>query len=272
MFLEPGAGRYDSPVASGAACGLGAIDVLSANELSGLTERDCYWRVKPWLDVLFALFLFVLAAPFICVAALLVKLTSRGPAFYSQVRLGLGGRPFAIRKLRTMYHNCERLSGPCWSTANDCRITPVGRFLRRSHIDELPQLWNVLCGEMSLVGPRPERPELIPTLARSIPGYRHRLEVRPGVTGLAQIQLPPDTDLDSVRRKLTLDLYYVRNLSLRLDLGILLWMPCYLLGISFTFAGRLLRLPGLFDIEYAHSETCALPEAAAPQQAALAVQ
>ena len=141
-----------------------------------------------------------MAAPFIFVAALLVKLTSRGPAFYSQVRLGLDGRPFYIRKLRTMYHNCERLSGPCWSTANDCRITPVGRFLRRSHIDELPQLWNVLCGEMSLVGPRPERPELIPTLARSIPGYRHRLEVRPGVTGLAQIQLPPDTDLDSVRR------------------------------------------------------------------------
>src|SRR6266404_2021348 len=185
MFFEPGAGRHDSPVASGAACRLGAIDVLSSNELSGLAERDWYWRVKPWLDVLFALFLLVLAAPFILVAALLVKLTSRGPAFYSQVRLGLGGKPFSIRKLRTMYHNCERLSGPCWSSANDSRITPVGRFLRRSHIDELPQLWNVLCGEMSLVGPRPERPELIPTLARSIPGYRHRLEVRPGVTGLA---------------------------------------------------------------------------------------
>jgi lipopolysaccharide/colanic/teichoic acid biosynthesis glycosyltransferase len=265
MFLQPGAGRYDSPIEC-------AIDLTSPEELTGSAEKDWYWRFKSCMDVLFALFLIILAAPFIFVAALLVKLTSRGPAFYSQVRLGLGGEPFSIRKLRTMYHNCERLSGPCWSTPNDSRITSVGRFLRRTHIDELPQLWNVLCGEMSLVGPRPERPELIPALARRIPGYRHRLEVRPGVTGLAQIQLPPDTDLDSVGRKLAVDLYYTRNLSLGLDLGILLWMPCYLLGIPFTFAGRLLRLPGPHDIGYAHSESCALPEAVALQPAVSAVQ
>jgi lipopolysaccharide/colanic/teichoic acid biosynthesis glycosyltransferase len=265
MFLQPGAGRYDSPIEC-------AIDLTSPEELTGSAEKDWYWRFKSCMDVLFALFLIILAAPFLFVAALLVKLTSRGPAFYSQVRLGLGGEPFSIRKLRTMYHNCERLSGPCWSTPNDSRITSVGRFLRRTHIDELPQLWNVLCGEMSLVGPRPERPELIPTLARRIPGYRQRLEVRPGVTGLAQIQLPPDTDLDSVRRKLAVDLYYIRNLGLALDLGILLWMPCYLLGIPFTFAGRLLRLHGPRDIEYSHSESCALSEAAAMQPAVSVVQ
>jgi lipopolysaccharide/colanic/teichoic acid biosynthesis glycosyltransferase len=171
-----------------------------------------------------------------------------------------------------MYHNCERLSGPCWSTPNDTRITPVGRFLRRTHIDELPQLWNVLCGEMSLVGPRPERPELIPGLASRIPGYCHRLEVRPGVTGLAQIQLPPDTDLDSVRRKLAVDLYYARHLNFGLDLAILLWMPCYLLGIPFAFAGLVLRLPGPRDIGYVPSQTCALAETAAMQPAASAAQ
>src|SRR5205807_1781641 len=142
-----------------------------------------------------------------------------------------------------------------------------GRFLRRSHIDELPQLWNVLCGEMSLVGPRPERPELIPALAQRIPGYRQRLEVRPGVTGLAQIQLPPDTDLDSVRRKVAVDLYYRCNLSLGLDLRILLWMPCYLLGVPFAFAGRVLRLPGPREIGYVPSESFALPEATGMQPA-----
>jgi lipopolysaccharide/colanic/teichoic acid biosynthesis glycosyltransferase len=265
MYYQPGAGRYDNPLAC-------AIDVPFSVELTGSAESDWYWRLKPRMDFLFALFLSILAAPFIFVAAVLVKLTSRGPAFYAQVRLGLDGKPFSIRKLRTMYHNCERLSGPCWSTAKDSRITPVGRFLRRSHIDELPQLWNVLCGEMSLVGPRPERPELIPALERALPAYRWRLEVRPGVTGLAQIQLPADTDLDSVRRKLAVDLYYTRNLSLGLDLGILLWMPCYLLGVPFSFGGRLLRLPGPREVGYLHSEPCTLPEATALQPAVSAAQ
>ena len=136
------------------------------------------------------------------VAAIVVKLTSRGPAFYTQIRLGQDGRAYAIYKLRTMTHDCEKLSGPQWSKKGDCRVTAVGRLLRRSHLDELPQLWNVLRGEMSLIGPRPERPEFVPRLERSLPHYRARLHVRPGVTGLAQVQLPPDTDLGSVRRKL----------------------------------------------------------------------
>jgi len=128
MFLQPGAGKYSRPIEC-------PIDVPSCREPTGSAETDWYWRLKPWLDVGLALFLLILAAPFVFVGALLVKLTSRGPALYSQVRLGLGGKPFFIYKLRTMYHNCERLSGPCWSPANDSRITPVGRFLRRTHID-----------------------------------------------------------------------------------------------------------------------------------------
>src|ERR1700736_5486328 len=244
------------------------VDVRSESP----ARSQWHQRAKRFLDFGFALVLLVLTAPIVALAAIAVKLTSRGPVIYCQTRTGLGGRPYTIYKIRTMAHNCESQSGARWASSGDPRITLVGRWLRRTHIDELPQLWNILRGEMSLVGPRPERPELIPALAHRIPGYRQRLEVRPGVTGLAQIQLPPDTDSDSVRRKLAVDLYYIRNLGLPLVLGILLWMPCYLLGIPFTFAGRLLRLPGLFEIEYAHSETCALPEAAGPQQAALAVQ
>src|SRR5438876_40194 len=244
MFFQPRAGKYSSPIASGAACGLGAIDAPSSEEPTGSAETDWYWRIKPWMDVLFALCLLVLAVPFIFVAALLVKLTSRGPAFYSQVRLGLGGKPFFIHKLRTMYHECERLSGPCWSTAYDARITRVGRFLRRTHIDELPQLWNVLRGDMSLVGPRPERPELTPPLEAALPCYRDRLLVRPGLTGLAQIQLPPDSDLVSVRRKLACDLYYVESVGLWLDLRILLCTALYLLGVPCRAVQWLLRVPG----------------------------
>ena len=155
-----------------------------------------------------------LAAPLILLAMALVKLTSRGPAIYRQVRAGLGGRPFTIYKIRTMAHDCEARTGPVWATADDPRVTPLGRFLRRSHLDELPQLWNVLRGEMSLVGPRPERPEFVAQLQRAIPDYRRRLQVPPGVTGLAQVQLPPDTDLAGVRRKLVYDLYYIRRMEL----------------------------------------------------------
>src|SRR5439155_12868491 len=116
---------------------------------------------------------------------LLVKLTSRGPALYTQTRLGRNGRPFTIYKLRTMQHRCESLTGARWSTPGDPRITPVGRFLRKTHLDELPQLWNVLRGDMALVGPRPERPEFVPQLEQAVPHYRDRLLVRPGVSGLA---------------------------------------------------------------------------------------
>jgi lipopolysaccharide/colanic/teichoic acid biosynthesis glycosyltransferase len=193
--------------------------------------------------------LLVLLAPFLGLVYVLVRLTSPGPAIYTQVRTGRGGRPFVIRKFRTMVHNCERESGIRWATANDSRITPLGRFLRRTHIDELPQLWDVVRGEMSLVGPRPERPEFIPNLEQAIPGYRDRLADRPGMTGLAQLQLPPDTDLASVARKLQYDLHYLREASLSLDVRILLGTVFYLAGVSFATSQRLLRLPGPAVVE-----------------------
>ena len=127
-----------------------------------------------------------------------------------------------IYKLRTMIDDAERLSGPVWCQPNDSRITPLGRLLRLLHLDELPQLVNVVRGEMSLVGPRPERPELVERLAHTIPHYADRFRVRPGITGLAQIQLPADTSQQSVRKKTELDLHYIHTATARQDL----WIVC----------------------------------------------
>jgi lipopolysaccharide/colanic/teichoic acid biosynthesis glycosyltransferase len=148
-----------------------------------------------------------------------------------------------------MVHNCESLTGPRWSIPGDPRVTPVGWFLRASHLDELPQLLNVLRGEMSLVGPRPERPEFLPELERKLPAYPLRLALRPGVTGLAQVQLPPDTSVGSVRRKLAHDLYYIRHLGPWLDLRLLLCTALYVIGVPFGVAGRLLAVPGRDQVE-----------------------
>src|SRR5580765_8045649 len=133
-----------------------------------------YGTIKFCLEMALCIALFIPAVPIILLACLAVKLTSRGPAFYSQTRLGRGGIPYRMYKIRTMTHNCELQTGVCWATANDPRITPVGRFLRRTHLDELPQLWNVLRGDMSLIGPRPERPEFVGKLAQALPRYRER--------------------------------------------------------------------------------------------------
>jgi lipopolysaccharide/colanic/teichoic acid biosynthesis glycosyltransferase len=180
-----------------------------------------YNAVKRVFDLVMALALLLLSVPIILIVALLVKLTSRGPAFYSQTRVGKGGRPFTIWKLRSMVADSEK-HGAQWCKKGDSRVTLVGRFLRRSHIDELPQLWNILCGDMSLIGPRPERPEFVPQLEAAIPGYKERLQVLPGVTGLAQIHLEPDTDLLSVEHKLAMDLYYIKTMSFWTDVRIVL--------------------------------------------------
>ena len=208
-------------------------------------RHEWYVPVKAAIDFVAGSFLLVLALPIIGVSALLVKLTSRGPAFYTQTRVGRHGRPFKIYKVRTMVDNCESLTGPRWSIPGDPRITRIGQVLRLTHLDELPQLLNVLRGEMSLIGPRPERPEFLPRLERTLPAYRDRLLVKPGVTGLAQVQLPADTDLASVRRKLAHDLHYIEHVNPWLDLRVLLCTGFYALGVPFRIGGRLLMVPSV---------------------------
>ncbi len=231
-------------------------------------RRPWYLKCKLVADVVAALLLMVVAAPIILVSALLVKLTSRGPAFYTQTRLGLHGRTFTMYKLRTMIHNCERLTGPRWAVPGDPRVTWFGRFLRATHLDELPQLLNVLRGQMSLIGPRPERPEFIPELERAMPHYRGRLLVRPGVTGLAQVQIPADTDLDTVRRKLAYDFYYVRHVGFWLDLRLLLCTAFYALRIPFRIPRKLLGIPSGREVEQATPPRVGQPAANVPTQKA----
>jgi lipopolysaccharide/colanic/teichoic acid biosynthesis glycosyltransferase len=163
----------------------------------------------------------VLVSPVLLAAMLLITLTSRGPAVYTQTRTGRGGRSFTIYKLRTMLHDCESLTGPRWSMPGDPRITPVGAVLRKLHIDELPQLLNVLRGEMSLVGPRPERPEICAELRSIIPGYDDRHAVKPGLTGYAQIHLPPDETVEDVRKKLAYDRVGIRRAGLLFNAGVI---------------------------------------------------
>ena len=202
-----------------------------------------YESTKRGLDLVLALIMLPIAAPLMLLFMFLVRLNSRGPLIYFQRRLGLAGKVFTIYKIRTMYQDSERRCGPIWSVPGDPRVTPVGRFLRFSHIDELPQLVNVLKGEMSLVGPRPERPEFLNQLERAFPNYRQRLTVRPGVTGLAQVQQDPDSDLSSVRRKLEFDLCYLERMSLWLDLRLILGTVLKCLGVPFGLIGRILQLP-----------------------------
>jgi lipopolysaccharide/colanic/teichoic acid biosynthesis glycosyltransferase len=222
-----------------------------------------YRSCKHAADFVLAALLAVPAVPIVFLAAALVRLTSRGPAFYTQTRVGEDGRLFTIWKIRSMIHNCESLTGPRWSMPGDPRVTPIGSLLRVTHLDELPQLWNVLRGEMSLIGPRPERPEFVPELESELPGYWQRLTLRPGVTGLAQVQLPPDSDLFSVRRKLAHDLYYIRHLSPWLDVRLLVCTALYALGLPFGLVGKWLGIPDGDTVEEAMSD--ALEELPAPR-------
>jgi lipopolysaccharide/colanic/teichoic acid biosynthesis glycosyltransferase len=231
--------------------------MISANPKSGevatmvpvklRSTGNWYESIKRWIDLVLALVLLLLLTPVILLAMLLVWLSSPGAPIYTQRRLGLGGKVFTIYKIRTMYQDSERVSGATWCVPGDSRITPLGRFLRASHLDELPQLINVLLGEMSLVGPRPERPEFLERLEHELPGYRRRLMVRPGVSGLAQVRQPPDTDIFSVWRKLNYDLYYVERLSLWLDLRIVLATVLKCLGVPFGWIGWVLQLPDSND-------------------------
>jgi lipopolysaccharide/colanic/teichoic acid biosynthesis glycosyltransferase len=183
------------------------------------------WRrvIKRALDVLGAAAGLIVLSPVLAVVAAAVKLTSPGPVFYRQERLGLGGRPFTIVKFRSMVQEAEA-NGPIWSAGSaDPRLTRIGGFLRATHLDELPQLWNVLRGDMSLVGPRPERPCFSGPLEESIPGYEERCWVKPGMTGLAQVHYRYDATIEDVKRKLRFDRLYIRRMCLTLDLQILAW-------------------------------------------------
>lgn len=178
--------------------------------------------LKRFADLILTILFMPLALPIIAICAILVKLLSGGPVFYRQERIGKDGVPFTFTKLRTMVVDAEARTGPVWAMADDPRITPIGRFLRRTRLDELPQLFSVLNGDMSLIGPRPERAHFVDKFKREIPLYEKRLMVRPGITGWAQVHHNYDRCTDDVIEKLRYDLYYVRHLSLSLDIQIIL--------------------------------------------------
>ena len=201
-----------------------------------------YFALKAWPTCIVAALLLVVAAPLILLLVAIVRLTSPGPGLYRQTRTGKHGKEFRMYKIRTMYQDAESVSGPTWCKPGDSRITPVGKVLRLLHLDELPQLINIVRGEMDLIGPRPERPAFVELLAREIPNYRDRLQVLPGVTGLAQINLPPDETLDCVRKKLVLDRDYIRDASPSLDIRILICTSLRMLGIRHGRAVRWFRL------------------------------
>lgn len=201
-----------------------------------------YFRLSSALGWLAAILLLIPAVPVIGFLIVLVRLTSPGPGIYKQTRVGLGGKPFVMYKIRTMRQDAEAWTGPIWASTADPRMTRLGYLLRRLHLDEFPQLLNVIRGEMALIGPRPERPEFTVTLSRDVPGYLNRLQIKPGITGLAQINLPPDTDLDSVRRKLILDKVYIKEMGPLLDAQILCCTALRLTGLSGDRCSRLTRL------------------------------
>jgi len=186
-----------------------------------------WWRlvIKRVVDVTGALVGLVVTAPLLGLIGLAIKLESKGGVLYAQERVGRFGEPFPMYKFRTMIVDAEAATGPVWASADDedLRVTRVGGFLRRTHLDELPQLLNVLMGEMSLVGPRPERPCFVEELDRALHSYDKRLFVKPGITGLAQVHYRYDQSVNDVRRKLRFDLLYVRRMCLMLDLRILAW-------------------------------------------------
>ena len=177
--------------------------------------------LKRLLDVGASIVLLIMFSPFLLLAAIAIKLDDGGPVVYSQERVTLNDRPFNIYKLRTMRVDAEA-GGAVWAAQSDSRITRVGNFLRQSRIDEMPQLINVLQGRMSLVGPRPERPQFVKTLADHLPLYRERHMVKAGLTGWAQINYPYGASIEDARAKLSYDLYYVKNFSILFDMLIIL--------------------------------------------------
>jgi exopolysaccharide biosynthesis polyprenyl glycosylphosphotransferase len=178
--------------------------------------------LKRLLDIVFSLCALVLGLPFWCVVAAIIKLESPGPALYSQERVGRYGRPFVMYKFRSMRTDAEK-DGPQWARKHDARVTRVGRFIRKTHIDEIPQFWNILKGDMSLVGPRPERQFFIDKYSKEIPYLSRRLKVRPGLTGWYQVHFGEQEEtIEYVKQRLRMDFFYIENMSLKLDIEIIL--------------------------------------------------
>ena len=192
------------------------------NDVSG-QRRDTVWYevTRRALDVIGSLLLLAFALPLLLLIAFLIKVDSTGPVLYRQSRVGLHGRIFTMLKFRSMRVDAE-VAGPCWATDRDPRMTRIGAFIRATRLDEVPQLLNVLRGQMSLVGPRPERPHFVQQLAAIIPRYNERTHVLPGITGWAQINYPYGASVEDARAKLAFDLFYINNRALLLDLRILL--------------------------------------------------
>jgi sugar transferase (PEP-CTERM system associated) len=187
----------------------------------GFRKSRLHQVSKRLMDIALAAIGLVLAAPLMLIVAIAVKATSRGPIVYRQQRVGLHGRVFQAFKFRSMQEDAERDTGAVWASKDDNRVTRVGRILRQTRLDELPQLWNVLSGHMSLVGPRPERPEFVAELTRQIPFYGQRHSVRPGLTGWAQVRYTYGASVEDAMEKLQYDLFYIKNMSLALDLFII---------------------------------------------------
>ena len=207
---------------------------------------EVYLKFRYGLERMLGLVFLVASLPLIFVLSCIVRLNSKGAAIYKQTRVGLHGREFSMFKIRTMVLDAEQQSGPAWCSESDPRITWVGAWLRFLHLDELPQLFNVAMGDMSFVGPRPERPEFVAILSKQVRGYTQRLRVKPGITGLAQIYLPPDQTLTCVIKKVKMDRAYIATTSLRVDLKISL---CTVLRMAGLRHGKGPQLMGL-DREY----------------------
>jgi exopolysaccharide biosynthesis polyprenyl glycosylphosphotransferase len=179
-------------------------------------------KLKRILDILVSFTILVIALPISLISAMAIKLDSKGPVFFAQKRSGVNGSTFSMVKFRSMFKDAEKHTGPVWSQKNDPRVTRVGKVLRRLRLDEIPQMYNVLKGEMSLVGPRPERPFFVEKLSEEIPYYKRRLKVRPGITGWAQVKHKYDENIEDVKVKLRYDLFYIENMSIRMDFKILM--------------------------------------------------
>jgi lipopolysaccharide/colanic/teichoic acid biosynthesis glycosyltransferase len=217
-------------------------DHITVARKSHEISPSSYHDRKAILDRTLGGVLLVICAPALVLLIVLVRATSAGGGIYKQKRVGKDGKEYWLYKIRTMYANAEAIGGPQWAKPKDSRTTPLGRALRFLHLDELPQLVNVVQGDMSLIGPRPERPEFVRDLVQVIPNYLERLKVLPGITGLAQINLPADESLESVKKKVIVDCEYIESGSASLDFRILICTALRMLGIRHGRAPRWLGL------------------------------